>query len=370
MRILLWHVHGSWTDAFVHGRHEYLLPQRPEGGPWGLGRGGRDWPANAREVTFADLTPPDVDLVVLQREEEAAEVIRVLGLRPGVDLPAVYVEHNTPRTDVPGTRHPMGAQTRIPIAHVTHFNAVMWDARGAPATVIEHGIRDPGHLYTGEEDAFAFVGNEPVRRSRVLGADLLPAFARHAPIDVFGMGTDDLPTALGLGADRIRIQGDVPRDALHSEMARRRAYLHPVRWTSLGLSLLEAMHIGMPVLALATTEAPRAIPADAGVVSADVRELAEAAHWLLQDPQQAARMGRAARSAALASYGLDRFLSDWDTLLDALVTAGPAAVDGLDLRSHGSPAASTPASPTPARNITRKPERAANAARETNGVRP
>ena len=40
-------------------------------------------------------------------------------------------------------------------------------------------------------------------------------------------------------------------------MARRRLYLHPVRWTSLGLSLLEAMHLGMPVVALATTEVPR-----------------------------------------------------------------------------------------------------------------
>ena len=24
MRILLWHVHGSWTTAFVQGPHDYL----------------------------------------------------------------------------------------------------------------------------------------------------------------------------------------------------------------------------------------------------------------------------------------------------------------------------------------------------------
>lgn len=34
-------------------------------------------------------------------------------------------------------------------------------------------------------------------------------------------------------------------------MARRRVYLHTARWTSLGLSLLEAMHLGMPVVAVA-----------------------------------------------------------------------------------------------------------------------
>ena len=30
MRVLLWHVHGSWTTAFVSGRHEYLLPVTPD----------------------------------------------------------------------------------------------------------------------------------------------------------------------------------------------------------------------------------------------------------------------------------------------------------------------------------------------------
>ncbi len=25
MKILIWHVHGAWTTAFVHGPHDYLL---------------------------------------------------------------------------------------------------------------------------------------------------------------------------------------------------------------------------------------------------------------------------------------------------------------------------------------------------------
>ena len=47
-------------------------------------------------------------------------------------------------------------------------------------------------------------------------------------------------------------------------MAEHRAYLHPYRWTSLGLALLEAMTLGMPVLGLATTAASQAVPAGAG----------------------------------------------------------------------------------------------------------
>jgi glycosyltransferase involved in cell wall biosynthesis len=98
-------------------------------------------------------------------------------------------------------------------------------------------------------------------------------------------------------------------------MARRRVYLHPIRWTSLGLSLIEAMHLGMPVVALATTEAPEAVPPEAGTISTDVAALADAIRALMADPDDAAERGRAARRVALERYGLGRFLADWDELL-------------------------------------------------------
>jgi glycosyltransferase involved in cell wall biosynthesis len=103
---------------------------------------------------------------------------------------------------------------------------------------------------------------------------------------------------------------------MHAEVARRRAYVHLCRWTSLGLSLIEAMQMGMPVIALATTEAVVAVPPDAGVLDTRVDTLVEAAHWLLDEPEQARRLGARARQVALARYGLDRFLADWDRFLE------------------------------------------------------
>ncbi|HEV7168871.1 MAG TPA: glycosyltransferase [Micrococcaceae bacterium] len=314
MRILLWHVHGGWTDAFVRGSHDYLLPTKPGGGPWGLGRGGRDWP-RAREVAPQHLRDADIDVVVLQRPQEIREAERLLGRRPGRDLPAVFLEHNTPKEDVPFTRHPLADQSAIPIVHVTHFNRLFWDSGQAPSMVIEHGIVDPGYRYGGDLARFGVVINEPVRRWRVTGTDLLPRFAAAGPVTVFGMGGERLPAALGLAPDRLRWGGDLPTERLHGELARCAVYLHPVRWTSLGLSLIEAMQLGMPVLALASTEAVRAVPAEAGAVSTDVGELVAAGRRLLEDPQHATACGLVARAAALERYGLQRFLDDWDTLL-------------------------------------------------------
>lgn len=320
MRILLWHVHGSWTDAFVRGRHEYLLPVLPEGGAWGLGRAGRDWPDSVREVDLATLDAGSVDAVVLQRPEEIDEVVRTLGRMPGVDLPAVFVEHNTPKGNFPNTSHPLAEQSSIPVVHVTHFNRLAWDNGSAPTTVIEHGIPDPGQLYTGELPELGVVVNEPVRRGRVTGTDLLPAFASVAPLQVFGMKTEGLAAATGIDAARLTSRGDLKTRDLHRELARCRVYVHPMRWTSLGLSLLEAMHLGMPVVVLATTEAPRAVPREAGIVSADVDELLRCAERLIANPDEARRRGLAAREAALERYGLGTFQDRWDELLADLRT--------------------------------------------------
>jgi glycosyltransferase involved in cell wall biosynthesis len=150
------------------------------------------------------------------------------------------------------------------------------------------------------------VVNEPVRRTRVAGTDLLPRFAAEVPLDLFGMEVDGLP----YGAY------DLPQARMHAELARRRVYLHPYRWTSLGLALIEAMTLGLPVVALAVTEAVEAVPLDAGVLSTRVDVLADALRGFVEDPELAAQTGKAARSAALARYGLPRFLADWDRLLE------------------------------------------------------
>ena len=315
MRILLWHVHGAWTDAFVRGEHEYLLPTTAAGGAWGLGRGGRDWPASAREVEPDALREQQVDVVVLQRPEELAECERLLGRRPGRDVPAVYLEHNTPKGDVPNSVHPLADQREIPIVHVTHFNDLIWDTGTARTTVIEHGVVDPGRLYTGERASLGVVINEPVRRWRVTGTDLLPRFARAAPLEVFGMKSGELNAALELRPGQLKVHGDLPTTVLHQRLAGCRAYVHPARWTSLGLSLLEAMHLGMPVLALASTEAIRAVPPEAGAISTSVEELCRAAAELIEDPQLARSRGDAARKVALERYGLSKFLRAWENVL-------------------------------------------------------
>lgn len=314
MNVLLWHLHGSWTTAFVQGRHHYLLPVLPDRGTYGLGRAASwDWPTSAVEVTPAQLADAEVDVVVVQRPEELALAETLLQRRLGADVAAVYLEHNTPGHNPTGSRHPLADRRDIPVVHVTHFNAVFWDTGRAPVRVIEHGILDPGERYTGELARSAIVLNDAARRGRAVGADLIPGFAADAPIDLFGMRSEAWVRA----NPGIEVTAhDLAQGQLHIAMARRRVYLHTTRWTSLGLSLIEAMQLGMPVVVLAATDATQAVDPSCGAISTDVALLRARVRELMNEPEQALVAGKAARTAALSRYGVARFLAEWDALLD------------------------------------------------------
>lgn len=307
MRILLWHLHGSWMTAFVQGAHQYVVPVTEDRGPYGLGRAQTwDWPASVIEQSPEQLRKTELDLVVLQRPEEYALCQQWLGRTPGLDLPAIYLEHNTPG-QLP---HPLAAQDRIPIVHVTHFNQLYWDNGRARTTVIEHGVLDPGERYDGSQRRIGVVVNDAARRGREVGADLIGRFTDLAPVDLYGMRAAQFVAESVVPHEDLRTQ-----EQMHAELAHRRLYLHPMRWTSLGLSLIEAMLLAMPVVVLAATEAVEVVEPGCGVISTDLDRLRAGVRLFLNEPEAARLAGKAARAVAHTRFGVPRFLADWDAML-------------------------------------------------------
>ena len=311
----MWHVHGSYTTSMVQLPHRIVLPVTSERGPFGWGRATTwDWPANAVEIDSHDLQGEEIDVVIAQRPDEVHMAQRWLAKVPGRDVPLIYLEHNTP--PAPFARHPLADRDDLLLVHVTHYNQQMWDCGSTPTIVIEHGVIDPGHLWLGDIKRGAVVVNDPVRRGPYVGTDLLPFFGE---LDVFGMNVG------GLHNRHIDTFENLPQRDMHRELARRAVYIHPNRWTSLSLSLIEAMMIGMPIAAFATTEITRAVPHDAGVITTSVSELSDGIQDLINDPGLAALCGLAARRAAIARYNIYRFLDDWNRALQ--VVTGTAVID-------------------------------------------
>jgi glycosyltransferase involved in cell wall biosynthesis len=140
------------------------------------------------------------------------------------------------------------------------------------------------------------------KRPRIAGYDIFHQARQMVPLDVVGMETEAFG---GLG--------DIPYRNLHRLLADYRFLFSPIRYTSLPLAVIEAMTIGMPVVALATTELPTAVlHGETGYVSCDIDALIEHMRFLLSDYEEATRLGRNARAVAQERFGLDRFISDWN----------------------------------------------------------
>jgi glycosyltransferase involved in cell wall biosynthesis len=322
LRILIWHIHGSYLNALARIDHDWFLPVKP-GRPEGYGGRGpaSDLPGYAREVPAERVRELELDLVIYQTPTnyfaDGPAILSPAQRR----LPAIYLEHNTPRPDPVATRHPIDDPDLL-LVHVTHYNRLMWDSGRTPTVVIEHSVGiDPRIRHSGELACGIAVINEMQRRARTVGYDLFLAAARRVPLVAAGMGTD----APDFGASGL---GDIPYRDLHRRVAAYRFLFSPIRYTSLPLAVIEAMTIGMPVVALATTELPTVIEDGvSGYLSNDLDTLIARMRGLLDSPAEARRLGENARRITLERFGLDRFRRDWNAAFAAatLGTSGAAA---------------------------------------------
>jgi len=310
LNILIWHIHGSYLNTLARLDHNWYLPVKP-GRPEGYGGRGPtfDLPDYVREVPAGRVRDLDLDLIIYQTPKNYYEdQLEILNDRQR-QLPKIYLEHNTPKPSAVDTRHPVD-DPRVLLVHVTHYNQLMWDNGKTPTLVIEHSVAiDPQIRYNGRFERGVTVVNGIQKRPRIAGYDLFLWAKQTIPLDAIGMETEELG---GLG--------DIPYRDLHRGMANYRFLFSPIRYTSLPLAVIEAMTIGMPVVALATTELPTVIEhGKTGFVSCDINELAAHMRRLLVDREEAWRVGENARAVARERFGLDRFIEDWNKAF-ALVT--------------------------------------------------
>jgi glycosyltransferase involved in cell wall biosynthesis len=125
-----------------------------------------------------------------------------------------------------------------------------------------------------------------------------------------------------MGSKDIGGLGEIPPMQLASFSAPYRLFFNPIRYTSMGLAVCEAMTLGMPIVGLATTEMATVIENGvSGYVDTSPGRVIDFAAYLLSDPSEARRLGEGARRRALQRFGINRFVSDWEAAF-RLVTAG------------------------------------------------
>lgn len=306
-RVLTWHVHGAYLEALAWAGVTLYVPVKP-GRPqrYGGAPERRGLPPAIVEVPADAVRDLELEAILCQsRENWLADRFEILSDEQ-LRLPYVYVEHDPPREHPTDTRHLVADEPGVLLVHVTAFNALMWDNGSAPVRVIEHGVPVPPDVrYTGELARAIVVINNLASRGRRLGRDVFERAREEVPLDLIGLNAPDLG---GLEP--------VAHEDLAALMARYRLYFHPIRYTSFGMAACEAMLVGLPVVALATTEMPTVIEDGVnGFTSTDPAVLVDRMRDLLADPALAREIGRAGRAVARERFSVERFGRDWNAVL-------------------------------------------------------
>lgn len=102
MRILTWHIHGSYLYYLTQAPHEFYLPTKPNK-PEGYGGKleGFPWGDNVHEVPAAQIEEQAFDCILFQSKrnylQDQYEILSESQRR----LPRLYLEHDPPRNTQP-----------------------------------------------------------------------------------------------------------------------------------------------------------------------------------------------------------------------------------------------------------------------------
>ncbi|NJN87255.1 MAG: glycosyltransferase family 1 protein, partial [Leptolyngbyaceae cyanobacterium SL_7_1] len=167
LRILTWHIHGSYLYYLTQAPHEFYLPVKP-GKPEGYGGrlGSFPWGDHVHEISAEEVRNQSFDCILLQSrrnyEVDQYEILSEAQRR----LPCLYLEHDPPREHPTDTPHWVNDPSLL-LVHVTHFNQLMWNNRDTPTRVVEHGVVVPDDVtYTGEIAKGLVVANGLRKRGR------------------------------------------------------------------------------------------------------------------------------------------------------------------------------------------------------------
>ena len=306
LKVLTWHTHGSYLYYLSQAPHDFFVLSKPGRPPGYGGRCGHiPWGDNVHDLPVADVRNQEFDCILFQ-DDHQWEKDQYEFLTPAQRaLPRIYLEHDPPRAHPTDTPH-LVDDPNVLLVHVTPFNELMWDNGRTPTRVIEHGVLVPdGVRYRGELERGLVISNHLGRRGRRMGPDLFLRARAELPLDLVGMAAEELG---GIG--------EVQHARLPAFAAHYRFLFSPIRYSSLGLSVIEAMMIGMPVVALATAEMATVIEDGAnGFSDTRFERLGDCMRELLRSPSLARDIGQAGRRRAQERFSIERFSADWDAAL-------------------------------------------------------
>lgn len=309
MRIFIWHHHATYYAHLCALGYKFITPEPATSGK-------NRWPVPSKLLSQhairltrpGELSIRDIDVAIVQSIDELRSLPAwLIGWEVGCK-PLIFLEHELPEGPVEVMRHP-AADEQVVYVFGSSIHEVMWDLGGRPSHVIALGMEDLGYRWSPPDDyRVVSVVNQANQRGRIAGLDLMLELRRSHDLSVMGGGSEALGGPGWLES----------RETVWARVSQHSAYFHPFRWTTFGYSLLEAMVMGLPSVALATAPILEAFGSDELVLCSTTLNMRSAFDALAADPVLARRTGLKGRECVRERFGMDKFLTRWQELLGSM----------------------------------------------------
>jgi len=298
MNILTHPVHTGYQYDLAATGHEFYSLDMPGTGEVFWDERSRPRPKNFHRLKR--LTDANVKFdLILAHYDIGYHVLK------SVDLPLIYKEHC------------VSPRFKLPVEWLRRITCFCFASRTAAErwvvptrfadrkVIIGMGIDLESYRgYEGSTDCVLAVGQNICSRGNEKGYDNLRRLAEMLPITVVGNGNEAIPGAIGPAENYGQLRGCYRRH---------RAFLNPSNL--LGMSTLEAMATGMPVVTFRMINSDLIVNGMNGFVVDSVPEARTALRRLLKNHALACAIGASARATVENRFPKELFVQRWNSLL-------------------------------------------------------
>lgn len=302
MNILTHPVHTGYQFDLARTWHQFYSLDIPGSGEEFWDFNSRPKPENYHRIPFSEEPPVKFDLALVHFEMGYQCLKRW-------NLPMIWKEHCIqPAFSVP--EEWLGRVGRFSFASRRAAQAWRMPPKSADRKCIIGMGMDLGIYggHTGTRPQILVVGQNIRSRGNEKGLDNLMPLAQKFPITVAGRGNDGIPGAIGFASNHENLV------KLYRE---HQIFLNPSN--TMGMSTLEAMATGMPVVCFRMINSDVVRDGINGIIVENLQEADRALNLLLKDRNYCLELGRNARATIEEKFRMESFVRRWNTLFEQVV---------------------------------------------------
>lgn len=303
LKILTYPTHESYQTMMENIPHDFYMI---------TGNGIKGWDYHTKPIPknhyllsqpFPNL-PANIEFDLILSQDRFGGLQRSLEISSRFGIPVIHIDHALPPPNAfPKQIEKMKTLTPHQRVFIAESSKEHWGG-DVNDPVIRYGLdTNTWSGWHGSNEYGLSIVNYFAQRDVFCGWTEWQEVAKSVPMKLIGENP-------GLSTSAPSTEALI--DAIRSS----KFYLNTAKWSTLPMSMVEAMMIGCPVITTSYLEAGRIIKhGENGFIADSPKEMIKYAKILLNDYDVAKQIGENGRKSAMEIFKLDKFIEQWSNVL-------------------------------------------------------